>query len=122
MQIGRKIYYDKTTGNVIQDIGETQGSVTETTIDQDFQSYASLNERVKDTVGVIQLSYGQYADKFGVYYYSIDTTTNTIVWGDLINPNVPVPEPTNTELQQNQLTLMDAIATIYEGLSAKGSI
>lgn len=100
MQIGRKIYYDKLTGNPILDMGERSGSVVETTLDQDFQSYVSLGERVPSTVGVIQLAYGQYADKFGVYSYHVNTTTNAIAWGSLINPDMLTPEPTATELRQ----------------------
>ncbi|ANB62231.1 hypothetical protein [Anoxybacteroides amylolyticum] len=63
-RIGRKIYYDKSTGNVILDTGEMMGAVVETTIDQDFEIYQTLKERVRDTVGVIQLEYGQYAEDF----------------------------------------------------------
>jgi hypothetical protein len=63
-KIGRKIYYDKATGNVIVDTGEMMGAVVETTIDQDFETYQALKERVRDTVGVIQLEFGQYAADF----------------------------------------------------------
>lgn len=63
-KIGRKIYYDKTTGNVIPDTGEMIGAVVETTADQDFETYRALKERVRDTVGVIQLEFGQYAEDF----------------------------------------------------------
>ena len=127
MKIAKKIYYDLATGNVIQEIGEREGSVVETTLDQDFESYASLTERVKDTIGVIQLEYGQYRDKFGVYYYNI--VDNKIVWGDLINPDVPIPQPTNQEVMDaqkeiadTQMTMMDVIATMYEDMIAKGTV
>lgn len=63
-QIGRKIYYDKITGNAILDTGEKMGAVIETTVDQDFETYQALKERVRDTVGVIQLEFGQYAADF----------------------------------------------------------
>ena len=120
MKIPRKIYYELSTGNVIQETSEREGSVVETTLDQDFQSYASLSERVKSTVGVIQLTYGQYADKFGVYYYNI--VSGAIVWGSLIVPiTVPV-QPTNKELSDNQITLMDVLATMYEGMIMKGTV
>ena len=120
IQIGKKVYYELSTGNVIQEIGEREGSVVETTLDQDFQSYASLNERVKDTVGVIQLTYGQYADKFGVYYYNI--VGGAIVWGALIVPIIVLKQPTNQELYDNQITLMDVLATTYEDMAAKGTV
>lgn len=61
MNIGRRIYYDKATGNVIQDIVERSGDVTETTVEQDFESYVVLSERVPETVGYIELEHGLYA-------------------------------------------------------------
>ncbi|MEC0169928.1 hypothetical protein [Paenibacillus graminis] len=65
MQIGMKIYYDKSTGNVILNTGEFVGrSYVETTEDQDFASYKELAQRVRETVGVIKLEYGQYAREF----------------------------------------------------------
>lgn len=63
-RIGRKIYYDKLTGNVLLDTGERVGFILPTTIDQDFESYEVLKERVRDTVGVIELEYGQYSQDF----------------------------------------------------------
>lgn len=64
MQIGRRIYYDKATGNVILDTGERSVGVVETTIEQDFQSYIVLQARVPENVGVIQLEYEQYDQDF----------------------------------------------------------
>lgn len=63
-QIGRKIYYDKSTGNVIVDTGEQQGFVFSTTIEQDIQTYTALSERSRETFDVIELEYGQYAQDF----------------------------------------------------------
>lgn len=64
MQIGRKIYYEKLTGNVLVDTGERCGSVVETTIEQDFEIYAALKERLPEAVGVMQLEYGQFQQDF----------------------------------------------------------
>lgn len=90
MEIGRKIYFDKATGNVLQDCGERQGWVVETTQDQDFQSYASLQPYQQSAVGMIQLAYGQFSDNFSKYPYHINITKNpinatAIVW-DITNP------------------------------------
>lgn len=63
-KIGRKIYYDKATGNVILDTGEKMGAVVETTIDQDIATFTALSERNRDTFDVLQLEYGQYAQDF----------------------------------------------------------
>jgi hypothetical protein len=81
MQIGRRIYYELSTGNIIQDTGERAGSIVETTQEEDFASYVALSTRVPSSVGVIQLNYGQYADNFAQYPYSIDTATSAIIWG-----------------------------------------
>lgn len=63
--IGRKIYFDKLTGNILVDKGEARGShIIEATTEQDFQTYRVLSERNPETVGVIQLEYGQYAQDF----------------------------------------------------------
>ena len=64
MQIGRRIYYDLAIGNVLQDTGDRSGSVVETTTEQDFAAYTALAERVPETVGCLQLDYGEYAQDF----------------------------------------------------------
>lgn len=63
-QIGRKIYFEIATGNVLVDTGERQGSVVPTTIEQDIQTYKTLSELNRDTFDVIELEYGQYAQDF----------------------------------------------------------
>ena len=62
--IGRKIYYDKATGNVIVDTKEHSGFVIKTTKEQDFETYVQLSERNPETVGLLELEYGQYAVDF----------------------------------------------------------
>lgn len=76
-RIGRKIYYDLSTGNVIFDTGERAGEVIETTTEDDFNSYVILKERAPDTVGFTHLEYGAYQDDFNVggFITRIDLTT-----------------------------------------------
>lgn len=64
MDIGRRLYYDKATGNPIFDTGERSGDVVPTTIEQDFENYLALSQRVPESVGVIELEYGQYVEDF----------------------------------------------------------
>ena len=64
MQIGRKIYYDLSTGNVLVDTGESEGFATETTIEQDIINYKALSERNRETFDYIDLEYGQYRQDF----------------------------------------------------------
>lgn len=92
MNIGRRIYYDKATGEVIVDTGERQGYVVETTHEQDFQTYKALAERVPDTVDCIQLEYGQYVQDFeecNGYKVNIETGQLEFSYPD---PNLPPDE------------------------------
>lgn len=80
VQVGRKIYYDKATGNIIIEIAERFGDVVETTVEQDFAAYVVLAERIPETVGVILLPYSQDREKFAQYKYHVDIETGEIVW------------------------------------------
>lgn len=105
-QIGKKIYYEKSTGNVLLDTGEIQGpdgALRETTIDEDFQSYIVLSQRNKDSVGVIQLEYGQLNDKFSTCTgYSIDITKNPIDASAIIF-TFTTPEASLQEVKQAKI-------------------
>jgi len=124
MQIGRKIYYDKLTGNVIVDTGERQGAVVPTTIEQDFQTYAALAERVPETVGVLELEFGQYAQDFAEcssYRVDVSGETPTLVFSypDPSDPEAPpvYQRPLSeqiAEVRAENLTIMEAIAELYE--------
>lgn len=63
-KIGRRIYYDKETGNVLVNIIQRQGFVKETTAEQDIETFKALSERNRDTFSYIELEYGQYAQDF----------------------------------------------------------
>ena len=64
MQIGRKVYYDKATGNVLVNTGEREGSVMPTTSKQDIVAYKVLSERNSETFDVIELNFSEYAQDF----------------------------------------------------------
>lgn len=122
-QIGRKIYFDKSTGNVILDTGEKMGAVIETTIDQDFETYQALKERVRDTVGVIKLEYGQYAEDFAQcngYRVNPETLELEFSYPDpnVTEPQEPVFQKPLTEqikeLEEQNLELMLSIAEMAE--------
>lgn len=90
-QIGRKIYYDKATGNVILHIGEMVGYVRETTMEEDIATYNALSERNPDSFDVIQLAYGQYAQDFiECNGFRVNPETRTIEFS-YPDPNDPEP-------------------------------
>lgn len=80
MEIGRKLYFDRTNGNVLLDTGERSSDVVETTIEQDFKSFIELSARVPSTVGVIHVPYGKDRENFRDYLYHVDINTEDIVW------------------------------------------
>lgn len=118
MQIGMKIYYDKATGNVIHNTGEYVGrGYVETTEDQDFAAIKELAQRVRDTVGVIKLKYGQYSREFAQCDgYRVDPETGTLVFTYANEPN---PLEGRLEAVENGSVntaqqLADALARINE--------
>ena len=117
MEIGRKIYFEKLTGNTILDTGERQGSVIETTQEQDFTAYVSLSERIPSTVGVISLPYGQDSGMFGHFGYHVDVVTRLIVW-DLtpIQQEEAIRQVTLeerlTDVEITQVEIIDTLAII----------
>ena len=123
-QIGRRIYYEKVTGKVILDTGERSGYVVETTIDQDFETYAVLAERVRETVGVIQLEYGQYAADFAACNgFRVNPQTREIEFSypDPQNPEAPpvFQRPLSEQIQDHSQRLADIELALAE-LFAQG--
>jgi|SRR5690606_30709662 len=130
MQIGRRIYYEIATGNVILDTGERQGAVVPTTVEQDFQTYLALAERVPETVGVLELEFGQYAQDFAEcsgYRVDVSGETPMLVFSypDPSDPEAPPVYQRSlseqiAELREENLTIMEAVAEVYEMLVGGG--
>lgn len=92
-QYGRRIFYDNRTGLVLRDTGESVGNVQRTTIEQDIEVYPDLSERNRDTLGVLELEYGQYAQDFATCIgFRVDLETKQLLFS-YPDPNEP-EEPT----------------------------
>lgn len=91
MEIGRKIYFELNTGNVILVRESRTGSVVDTTKEQDFANYTALTQYQLNAVGEIQLEYGIQAEaNLSKYPCRIDIAKNpldesAIIW-DIENP------------------------------------
>lgn len=98
-----KIYYDKSTGNVIVRLPEQRNTfnVRESTVDEDFKSIQILKERIRTTVGVIILELGQYAQEFSTATsYRVNPTTKKLEFSNAapFEPSEPpVYEPPISE-------------------------
>lgn len=114
MEIGRKIYYELATGDVIQEIGEREGGVVETTQEQDFASYVVLSQRVPSTIGCIQLNYGDFESNFAQYPYHVDITKtpHEIAWDAAIGQT----------LAQTQAAKKAQLQTMYAQTLAAGFV
>jgi len=121
-QIGRKIFFDKLTGDKLVDTGDRSGNIRETTTEEDFATYAALAERVPETVGVFQLEYGQYARDFAECNgYRVNPQTLQIEFS-YPDPNNPTPEPVYRKplseevdaLKKADLDNKEAIASLFE--------
>lgn len=92
MKIGRKLYFDKSTGEIITDTGERQGAVIKTTIEQDIAAYKALFERNRDTFDVLELTYGRYTNDFAsAKSYRVNPTTKELEFSEvaLSEPSLP---------------------------------
>jgi len=91
-KIGRRIYFDKITGNVIIDTGERTGFIKESAQEQDLYTYNELIERATDTFDMIQLEYGQYTQDFAECNgYRVNPTTLELEFS-YPDPNLPPSE------------------------------
>ena len=94
--IRRKIYYDTLTGNIILHLPEQTNvvNVRETTVEEDFTTFAVLNERAKETVDVLIYEIGQYAQDFAEsngYRVIPETKEIEFSYPDLNEPEVEQP-------------------------------
>lgn len=110
-EIGRKIYYDTLSGNVLVDTCERSGDVIELTVEQEIQIYNILAERRRDTFDVIHLEYGQYRQDFEACSgYRVDLATKQLQFSypDPNDPETPTPF---------QMPLSERVSDLEAGLN-----
>lgn len=112
MQIGRRIYYEIVTGNVILDTGERQGSVVPTTIEEDLQNYKDLSARNEDTFDYIELPFSAYRQDFmecNGYRVNQETKELEFSYPDPNKPEVeqPYQRPLSEIVSENTDYLLD---------------
>lgn len=119
MKIGRKIYYDKLTGEVIVDTGERQMAVIPTTVEQDIDTYTALTKRNRDSFDVIDLSFGAYSRDFvecNGYRVNVETKTIEFNYPDPTNPNAEITyvPSLSEELSKVKQELAETNASLLE--------
>lgn len=123
MEIGRRIYYDVTSGEVIANTGERSGNVVLTTVEYDISVYIALSERKRETFDHIELKYGQYAEDFATCNgYRVNPATKKLVFS-YPDPNKPEPEqPSRKPLTEEVDELKSNHENLVKQLSDKGVI
>lgn len=123
MQIGRKIYYEKLTGDVIL-ITPEKFSGIQTTKEQDFMMYEVLSIRNPETVGVIQLEYGQYSSDFQTANsVRVDLDTGNLlfnypVFEQPLSVLVNTLRSENTELMAQNEALVQQVSDLEMAMAA----
>lgn len=102
MYIGRRIYYDVVSGEVIVDTGERSGSVKETTIPEDIRSYQALYDRRTESYSYLEFEYGSHKEDFeNSSGYRVDVNTMEL----LFTKDNPPPPVENKSLEARILEL-----------------
>lgn len=110
-RIGRRIYFDKATGNPIVDTGERQGAVVATTIEQDIDTYKALSERNIETFDVLEFQFGEYQQDFAsATSYRVNPETKELEFS-YPDPNEPEePQPFQKPLSEEIKDLRTEVA------------
>lgn len=77
MDIGKRVYFDIKTGEVILNTGERSGDVIPLTPAQEIKTYQALRERVPGTFSYVEFEYGVHREQesLGGYISKIDITS-----------------------------------------------
>jgi hypothetical protein len=102
LQIGRRLFYDLSNGNVICNTGEREGAVVTTTIEEDLSTFSELAGRTTNNTGHVDYTYGDsrfnggYATAYidpgtqalTLYPFASISTTKTQVTADGVDSSV----------------------------------
>lgn len=127
-QIGSKIYYLISNGNVILNTGDMMGCVVETSFDEDYNNYTDLSKYAKDSIGCIKLEYGELGKlleehKANSFKVDISSQPHKLIfeWIDYDTGKPAKPPKTMEELIKEEsdkvrLEYATAIAEIVENI------
>lgn len=80
MNIGRVIFYNNKTGEVLYSTGDMSGDVIETSVERIMEIFNSENTYLLEDIDIITLEYGFNKDKCPVF---INIDTKEIEWVDM---------------------------------------
>lgn len=127
-QIGSKIYYLISNGNVILESGDMIGCVVETSFDEDYNNYTDLSKYAKDSIGCLKLEYGELGkllEEHKANSFKVDVSSNPhkliFEWinydtGEPAEPPKTMEELIKEESDKVRLEYATAIAEIVENI------
>ena len=127
-EIGTKIYYLKSNGNIIIESGDAMGCVVETSFDEDYNNYTDLSKYAKDSIGCLKLEYGELgkllADhKANSFKVDVSSSPHKLVFewidydtGEPAEPPKTMEELIKEESDKVRLEYATAIAEIVENI------
>lgn len=127
-QIGSKIYYLISNGNVILNTGDMMGCVVETSFDEDYNNYTDLSEYAKDSIGCIKLEYGELGKlleehKANSFKVDISSQPHKLIFewidydtGEPAKPPKTMEELIKEEADKVRLEYAMAIAEVVENI------
>ena len=112
LQIGRTIFFDMVTGEVIIDTGEWSGAFYKKSVEEQVKTYQTLSDRNRETFDCIELEYGQYIQDFTEsigYRVNPETKTLEFSYPDTNEPGVeqPYQVPLSEQVASNMDYLLD---------------
>ena len=63
MNVGKRLFYDTSTGGIIVNTGDRSGDIRETTPQEDIAVYKELSERVESTYSWMDFTYGAHREE-----------------------------------------------------------
>ena len=123
MQIGRKVYYELLTGDVVLITPEKFSGIA-TTKEQDFAMYEALSIRNPESVGVIELEYGQFNSDFQICSaVRVDVETGNLlfnypVFEQPLSVLVDALRAENTEFRTRNETLNQQVSDLEMAMAA----
>ncbi len=119
-KIGRRLYFEVATGNILVDTGEKIGYVVQTTVEEDIASYKVLSERNRNTFDHIELPYGAYAQDFAECNgYRVNPETKQLEFS-YPDPNATEPQepvyrkPLSEELEETKQAIAELALLITQ--------
>lgn len=109
----RRIFYDKSTGAIIQEIGRN-GDFILPSIEQDIDTYTSLSERNRETFDVLEIPFEFYEQDFeGCTGYRVNVQTRDLEF-NYPDPNDSAKEPVYVKPLSEQVKQLEKDNTLLK--------